>query len=244
MPEEVAGHLGERDQRPGLQAAGWRGGLLPGRVGLATGGRGRSDVGAEVEACAQQFLGVGVRRGREYLARRALLDDLAAAHHHDPVGDLCRDAEVVGDHQDAAADVVDQPAQHPEHLGLHGDVQRGGGLVGDHQAWVARDGHRDHHPLPQAAGELMRERGKALLRPRDAGRPHQPDGFLPRPGRLHDLPTDGHGGVERGHRVLEHDADLRPANAPLLGCRGPRHVHPCDDGGAVKQRSRRGGQQA
>jgi hypothetical protein len=42
-----------------------------------------------------------------------------------------------------------------EDLGLDGDVERGGGLVGDEQARVAGEGHGDHDALALAAGELV-----------------------------------------------------------------------------------------
>ena len=47
-------------------------------------------------------------------------------------------------------------AQHVQHLGLHRDVQRRGGLVGHQYRGPQRDRHRDHHALPHAAGELVR----------------------------------------------------------------------------------------
>ena len=49
-----------------------------------------------------------------------------------------------------------RPRSRPQHLRLHRDVERGGRLVGDDQLGVARDRHRDHHALPQPAGELVR----------------------------------------------------------------------------------------
>ena len=42
-----------------------------------------------------------------------------------------------------------------EDLGLDGDVEGGGGLVGDEQLRLAGQRHGDHHPLAQAAGELV-----------------------------------------------------------------------------------------
>ena len=55
-----------------------------------------------------------------------------------------------------------------QHLGLHGDVERGGRLVGDDQLRVARDRHRDHHALPQPAGQLVRVGPHPALRLGDA----------------------------------------------------------------------------
>ena len=46
--------------------------------------------------------------------------------------------------------------EHVEHLGLHGDVERGGGLVGEQELRAARQRDRDAHPLAQAARQLVR----------------------------------------------------------------------------------------
>ena len=87
---------------------------------------------------------------------RRLLDDAAGVHDHDPVGDVGDHAQVVGDEQDRRADLDAQVAQHVQDAGLDGDVQRGGGLVGDEQLRSAGDRHGDHDALPHAAGELVR----------------------------------------------------------------------------------------
>ena len=47
-------------------------------------------------------------------------------------------------------------AQQAEDLGLHGDVQRGGGLVGDQQPRLAGECQGDGHALGHAAGDLVR----------------------------------------------------------------------------------------
>ena len=67
-------------------------------------------------------------------------------------------------------------------LGLHGDVERGGRLVGDQQLGVERHGHRDHGPLPHAAGELVRVVVHPAVRLRDADQLEQLD--RPGPGLL------------------------------------------------------------
>ena len=41
-------------------------------------------------------------------------------------------------------------------LRLHGDVERGGRLVGDQQVRLVGERHRDHDALALPAGELMR----------------------------------------------------------------------------------------
>ena len=62
-------------------------------------------------------------------------------------------------------------------LRLHHHVERGGGLVGDHERRVARERHRDHHALLLAAGELVRvvvDPPRRQARPARAARPPGP----------------------------------------------------------------------
>ena len=66
-------------------------------------------------------------------------------------------------------------------LRLHGDVQRGGRLVGDQQRRVVDQGHRDHRPLAHAAGELVRVLVEAARRLRDADPVQHVDRPLARP---------------------------------------------------------------
>ncbi len=61
------------------------------------------------------------------------LDDLAGVHHGDVVAEVGDHAQVVGDEHDRQPGVADQCPQQAEDLGLHGDVERGGRLVGDQQ---------------------------------------------------------------------------------------------------------------
>ena len=43
-----------------------------------------------------------------------------------------------------------------QHLALHGDIQRGGRLIGDDKAGVAGERHRDQDALPHPAGDFVR----------------------------------------------------------------------------------------
>ena len=76
--------------------------------------------------------------------------------HDHAVGHLGDRAHVVGDQHDRSALVVAQFSQQVEDLRLHGDVERGGRLVGDQDFGLAGERHRDHHALAHAAGELVR----------------------------------------------------------------------------------------
>ena len=56
----------------------------------------------------------------------------------------------------ASPDLAPQVVEQLEDLRLRGDVERGGGLVGDEHARAVRQRHRQHHPLAHAARELVR----------------------------------------------------------------------------------------
>ena len=72
-------------------------------------------------------------------------------------------------------------AQQLHDLGLDGDVEGGGRLVGQQQRRVEGQGHGDHGPLPHAAGELVRVLLGPAARVGDADLGQQVDG--PRLGR-------------------------------------------------------------
>src|SRR5690606_33599666 len=83
--------------------------------------------------------------------------------HHTPVldhghrvGDLVHRTQVVADEQDRGAVLVLEALEQLQDVGLHTDVERGGGRVGDDERRVQRDGHRDHDALAHPAGELGR----------------------------------------------------------------------------------------
>ena len=191
-------------------------------VGLEVGGH---DC-PEVRDGAQEALGVLVSWGGEHLGGVALLDDLAALHHEDAVGEIGDDAHVVGDEEDAGVDAVAKVADELEDLGLHGHVERRGRLVGDEHGGIARQRLGDHRPLPLTTGELVRVGVHAALRRRDLDEVEQLDHPLARQLRRHrlvaaehlgDLEADRVDGVERGHRLLEdhrHDAAAHRAQRP------------------------------
>ena len=80
----------------------------------------------------------------------------AGVHDGDVVADVGDHAEVVADDDHRQAGVADQRAQQAEDLGLHGDVEGGGGLVGDQQLRLAGERQRDADALRHAAGQLVR----------------------------------------------------------------------------------------
>ena len=165
--------------------------------------------------------------------QRADLGDAAGVEHGDAVGDLRGDAEVVGDEDDAAADLVAKPCQQSQHLRLHRDVQGGGRLVGDDQIRIARDGDGDHHPLTQAAGEFVGKGTHPSTRFRNADRGQQAQRLVVTARGLGDLLADAHGGVQGGHRVLEHRAQIQAPNLANVLVVTVDHVGSGDGDGAV-----------
>ena len=205
------------------------------------------------------MLGVGVTRPLEHLLDRPGLDDPAPGHHAHPVRDLAHDGQIVGDQQQRHPEALLEVLQQLQDLRLDGDVERGGRLVGDQQVGLVRERHRDHHPLALAAGELMRIGAEALLglaqahqtqqleRARPRGRPAHPP--MQHQG-LADLPLDRVQRIERGHRLLEDDADAiaadlaqgrarrrRPARGHRGGC-SRSDARPWGMAGAAGSRAR------
>ena len=97
-----------------------------------------------------------MQRVVEQARDRRFLDDAAGIHHQHAVGGLGHHAHVVGDDDDRHAELVAQVHHQVEDLRLDGDVERGGGFVGDQQARAAGERDRQHHALALAAGELVR----------------------------------------------------------------------------------------
>ena len=104
----------------------------------------------------EQALRVRMLGAFEDGAHRPDLDDPARVHDRDPVAGLGEHPEVVRDQDQRQPEPFAQALEQLQHLRLHDHVERGGGLVGDHQRGVAGERQRDHHPLALAPGELVR----------------------------------------------------------------------------------------
>ena len=87
---------------------------------------------------------------------RAVFDRLAVAEHHDVVGDLRHDGEVVGDVERRRAGLVDGALDRGEHVDLRGHVERRRRLVEDDQVGLRAERHRRHRALQLAARNLVR----------------------------------------------------------------------------------------
>ena len=175
----------------------------------------------------EQALGVRVGGRPVDLVDGRGLHDPARVHHRDLVGDVGDHAEVVGDQDQAHVVLALQLREQVHDLGLHGDVERGGRLVGDDQVGLQGHRHGDHDALAHTAGELVRVVADPLARRPGCG--PAPSARSPWPGpSLRDMPAvhgehlaelvaDAEHGVEGGQRVLEDHRHLRAADlAPLL----------------------------
>src|SRR5262245_2092449 len=95
-------------------------------------------------------------RPAEDLVRMALLDDTAAIHEDDPVADFPREVELVG-HDDHGHARARQAAHGLEDLVDELRVERGGGLVEQHQRRIHGERAGDGHPLLLPPGKLRRQ---------------------------------------------------------------------------------------
>ena len=84
-----------------------------------------------------------------------LFDDAPGVHDGNAIRDRGDDPEVVSNQDDRELNGPAQFREKVHDLRLHGDIERGGGLVGDEDARVLGERHGDHHALAHAAGELV-----------------------------------------------------------------------------------------
>lgn len=171
----------------------------------------------------QERLGVGHARIGQDLGGGSALDDPSGVHDRDPVGLFGDHAEVVGDEDQAHAEVVAQRAEHGHDLGLDGGVEGGGGFVGDEESWAGGDRQGDGGALTHASGQFVDVLGQALLGLGHAGLRQRLDRPLPRliaahafvrADGVHDLRADGQQRVEGGAGVLEDHGDPVAAYLP------------------------------
>ena len=173
--------------------------------------------------------------GGEHLEGRGLLDDLPGVHHEHAVGAAGDDPHVVGDEDDRHPQLLAQAVDEVEDLRLDGDVESGGGLVGDEELRLAGERHGDHDPLAQAARELVGVGVESLAGTGHVDEREDLEGAFPGLGfrgppvqadALGDLATDRHGGVERGQGVLEDHADVVAPDLAHLLLRQGRQSRP------------------
>ena len=158
----------------------------------------------------------------------------------------------MGDEEDRQPGLGLQPLEQAQHLGLDGDVQGRGGLVGDQQLRIAGQGHGNHDPLLHTAGELMGIFPDAPLRVRDADGVEQlqdPGGHRPvvtigvGRHRLGDLAPHRQNRVEGGLGLLKDHAHA-PAPHPAHGALRYFQQRGVVKPDAASGNAARGGQQA
>ena len=104
----------------------------------------------------QERLEIGVTRRGQQIGAAAALHHPAVIQHHDLVGHVGDDAEIVRDEQDRHAELGLELLHELQDLRLDRDVERGRRLVGDQQGRPAHQRHRDHRALAQSARQLER----------------------------------------------------------------------------------------
>ncbi len=187
-------------------------------------GRGivRPPHGAEARHGGEQRAGVGMTRLVENLGAVAFFHGLAVVHDEHAVGHFRHHAHIVGDEDDRHVHFFLQLADKLKYLRLNGHVERGGGLVGNEQGRLAREGHGDHDALAHPARKLVGVVAQAHFRGGDAhlteefrgfgqrrlaGEPQVPDE------RLRHLVPHPDDRIEGGHGFLKDHADVPAAHA-------------------------------
>ena len=113
-------------------------------------------LGALKAAHVQQRAGIVLARRLDDLAGLAVFDRLAMAQHHDLVGDLGDDGQIMRDVKRGGAGFLDGVLDGGQHVKLGGHVQRRRRLVEDDQIGARAQRHRRHRPLQLPARDLMR----------------------------------------------------------------------------------------
>ena len=155
----------------------------------------------------------------ENIHQAAALHNLSRVDNGHGVAVFNHQAQVVGNEDHGRLQLIPQGADHVQHLGLNGNVQGGGGFVGNQQLRVAAQRDGDDHPLLHAAGELVGVVVEALRPDAD-----HLQGFLGLLNQLcagqlrlvdlqglHHLLADGHHRVQGGHGVLKDHGHLLAA---------------------------------
>ena len=146
---------------------------------------------------------------------------MAGVHDGDLLAHGSHNTQIVGDHDDAHAQLLAQILHQLKDLCLNGHIQCGGRLVGDQQLGLTGQCNSDHHTLAHTAGQLVGVLLQALFRLVDANQLQQLLSACPclllvligvQADDLHDLVADGVHRVQAGHGVLEDDGDLVAAD--------------------------------
>ncbi len=159
------------------------------------------------------------------------------AEHHDVVGDLRDDGEVVGDVERGGAGLLDGALDGGENVDLRGHVERRRRLVEDDQVGLRAKRHRSHRPLQLAAGDLVRIAAAERLGRRKPEHAEKLEGAAMRRSarhqavpdrRLDDLVPDPARRIEGGGGRLRHVGDAVAANIADVGPAELQDVDPVE----------------
>jgi hypothetical protein len=164
----------------------------------------------------QKPQGIGVARLPVQFRGRRLLHQDAGIHDGHPLGDVGHHPQVVGDEEHCQIHFSLEAGQKGQYLGLDGDIQSGGGFVGNKELRVKGQGHGDEDPLTQPPGKLVGISVQVPLRIRQTYAAESLGGLdsrLPM-GQVTMLPKDfshlfphGKHRIESGHGLLKDHAD-------------------------------------
>ena len=231
-------------------------GVAQGVAGLegAAGGRGGENGGESLDGvelfafglaggdAAQEGAGVSVARVGEEGGGGGAFDDATGIHDVDVVAGLGDDGEIVGDEDDGGTEVFLALVDEVENLLLDGDVEGGGGLVGNEKLGLGDEGHRDHHSLAHAAGEFVGIAVDAGFGFGDADFGERFDGAgaglvafdVEMQGEgLDELVDNLEVGIEGGHGILEDHRDALAANGEEVFLVGRQEIMAVEEGFAV-----------
>ena len=83
----------------------------------------------------------------EHLLHWSVLDHMALLHDRHAIGKASHQIQVVGDHQHRRPGFALQGVEQVQNLTPHGDIQGGGGFIGQQQFGATGQGHGDHGAL-------------------------------------------------------------------------------------------------
>lgn len=182
--------------------------------------------GAHAGDAGEEGFCIGVLRIAQDFIDGAGFDDLATEHDGDAVHDAADDAEIVGDEDDGHVEIPAELGEEVHDLLLDGDVEGGGGLVGDEELGLGAEGHGDHDALLHAAAELVRVGVETLAGIDDAHFVEPLDDFVIASGfgdigamqgeGFANLGADGEDGIEGGGGLLEDVGDFFAADGAQL----------------------------
>ena len=173
---------------------------------------------------AEKAHGIGLRGTLEQRVNARTLHRTAGVHDHHVICRAGNNAQVVRDKHDGGTGLLLRDLQDVQDLRLDGHVEGRGGLVGNDDVGVVRNGDGNDNALAHAARELVWIRVKAVLGVGDANQGEQLDAALAHlvlghagivdEQRLGKLVANGEHGRKGRERVLE---DHRDASAADLG---------------------------